>query len=194
MTRRLAGAVALGAFGLAAAALHAQEKSQFRSGVELINVTATVSDAHGRFVPGLQQDDFVVYEDDQPQESRTSAPSACRSASASCSTPAAAWPARRSTRRAARSIGSSSTCSIADDEMFLYRFSNYPMLVQGWTTRPRSCCRARSARIAPNGGTAMYDAVAEAHPAGAARAEPEEGARRHLRRQRHVEPHAASAS
>jgi hypothetical protein len=40
---------------------------KFRSGVELINVTATVSDASGRFVSGLKQDDFVVYEDDQPQ-------------------------------------------------------------------------------------------------------------------------------
>src|SRR6478672_6552058 len=39
---------------------------RFKSGVELINVTATVTDASGRFVPGLRQDDFVVYEDDQP--------------------------------------------------------------------------------------------------------------------------------
>src|SRR5207247_265563 len=39
---------------------------RFKSGVELINVTATVSDASGRFVSGLRQDDFVVYEDDQP--------------------------------------------------------------------------------------------------------------------------------
>src|SRR5713101_339617 len=40
---------------------------RFKSGVELINVTATVSDASGRFVPGLRKEDFVVYEDDQPQ-------------------------------------------------------------------------------------------------------------------------------
>ena len=41
---------------------------RFKSGVELINVTATVTDASGRFVPGLRKEDFVVYEDDQPQE------------------------------------------------------------------------------------------------------------------------------
>src|SRR5262249_48916107 len=41
---------------------------RFKSGVELINVTATVTDANGRFVPGLTKDDFIVYEDDQPQE------------------------------------------------------------------------------------------------------------------------------
>ena len=33
----------------------------FRSGVELVNVTATVTDRSGRFVSGLQQSDFVVY-------------------------------------------------------------------------------------------------------------------------------------
>src|SRR5881396_2689150 len=40
---------------------------RFKSGVELVNVTATVSDASGRFVPGLRQDDFIVYEDDVAQ-------------------------------------------------------------------------------------------------------------------------------
>src|ERR1700682_3444471 len=40
---------------------------RFKSGVELINVTATVSDSTGRFVPGLRKEDFGVYEDDQPQ-------------------------------------------------------------------------------------------------------------------------------
>src|SRR4051794_5251741 len=40
---------------------------RFKSGVELINVTATVSDPSGRFVPNLRKEDFLVYEDDQPQ-------------------------------------------------------------------------------------------------------------------------------
>ena len=65
-------------FALLVAALHGQQPQaparpnpddqgvRFKSGVELINVTATVSDANGRFVPGLRQDDFLVYEDDQP--------------------------------------------------------------------------------------------------------------------------------
>ena len=38
---------------------------RFRSGIELINVTATVSDVNGHFVAGLRQEDFLVYEDDQ---------------------------------------------------------------------------------------------------------------------------------
>src|SRR5271169_6503604 len=57
------------------AAGHEQQPSQrpaapepgfrFRSGVELINVTASVSDQSGRFVAGLRQEDFLVYEDDR---------------------------------------------------------------------------------------------------------------------------------
>src|ERR1700730_5530313 len=41
---------------------------RFKSGVELINVTATVSDANGRFVPGLRRDDFLVFEDNPQVE------------------------------------------------------------------------------------------------------------------------------
>ena len=68
----------------------AQEGFRFRSGVELINVTATVTDDDGRFVSGLRKEDFTVYEDESGRKSRTSATNACPSASASCSTPAAA--------------------------------------------------------------------------------------------------------
>jgi VWFA-related protein len=50
-----------------------------------------------------------------------------------------------------------------DDEIFLYRFSNAPVLLQGWTRDRRQLSRALG-RIEPNGGTAMYDAVAEAIP------------------------------
>ena len=64
----------------AAATLAAQnqEGSRFRSGVELINVTATVTDDDGRFVSGLRKEDFTVYEDGNGRRSRTSATSACR--------------------------------------------------------------------------------------------------------------------
>ena len=41
---------------------------RFKSGVELVNVTATVSDDNGHFVTGLTKDDFNVYEDGQPQD------------------------------------------------------------------------------------------------------------------------------
>ena len=43
------------------------EAFRFKSGVDLVNVTATVSDENGRFVSGLRASDFTVYEDDRPQ-------------------------------------------------------------------------------------------------------------------------------
>ena len=40
-----------------------QEGFRFKSGVDLVNVTATVTGEDGRFVPGLRREDFTVYED-----------------------------------------------------------------------------------------------------------------------------------
>src|SRR6187200_1493508 len=40
---------------------------KFRTGVELVNVNATVTDQSGRFVPGLTKDDFRVFDDEQSQ-------------------------------------------------------------------------------------------------------------------------------
>ena len=49
---------------------HGQEQTQppaFRTGVELMNLSVTVTDKRGRNVTDLTQDDFVVLEDKQPQ-------------------------------------------------------------------------------------------------------------------------------
>src|ERR1051325_849263 len=45
---------------------------KFKSGVELVNVTATVTDRDGRFVPGLRQEAFTIYEDNVRQASSPS--------------------------------------------------------------------------------------------------------------------------
>ena len=42
--------------------------AQFSSGVQLIEVYATVTDANGQLVMGLRQSDFQVFENDRPQE------------------------------------------------------------------------------------------------------------------------------
>ena len=71
MLRKIAVIAALAAVAIVPTT-RAQEKPtgqgfSFRTGVELINVTATVTDEHGRFVPNLKADDFIVYEDGKPQ-------------------------------------------------------------------------------------------------------------------------------
>jgi Ca-activated chloride channel homolog len=48
----------------------AQQVPQFRAGVDLVNVTATVVDRKGQLVAGLQADDFEVFEDGQKQTIR----------------------------------------------------------------------------------------------------------------------------
>jgi Ca-activated chloride channel family protein len=136
---------------------------RFKSGVELINVTATVSDSSGRFVPGLQREDFVVYEDDQPQ--------AIEYFSAERVPVSLGVVLDTSGSMAGDKIGDARSAldrfvyDLLDerDELFLYRFSDHPVLVQGWTTDRERLSRAM-ARITPNGGTAMYDAVLEAVP------------------------------
>ncbi len=41
---------------------------RFRTGVDLINVAATVIDRNGHFVTGLRKEDFAIYEDGKPRE------------------------------------------------------------------------------------------------------------------------------
>ena len=139
------------------------ESFLFRTGVELINVTATVTDSRGRFVSGLQKDDFLVYEDGELQ-------------------PVTHFSNERvpvSLGIALDTSGSMNGNKIVaarhaldrflydlldrDDEIFLYQFSYEPILVQEWTTDRERLSRALG-RIRPRGGTALYDTVAEAVP------------------------------
>jgi VWFA-related protein len=45
-----------------------QSPQQFRTGVEIVEVTATVTDERGRLVTNLTRDDFTILEDGQPQQ------------------------------------------------------------------------------------------------------------------------------
>ncbi len=141
----------------------AQSGGRFRSGVDLIHVTATVSDASGRFVPDLQQDDFVVYEDGRPQ--------AVTYFSADRVPVSLGLVLDTSGSMAGEKIADAKSAldrfvyDLLDerDEVFLYRFSDHPVFVQGWTSDRALLSRAIG-RVSPNGGTAMYDAVLEALP------------------------------
>jgi VWFA-related protein len=52
------------------AAALGQQDAVFTSGVDVVNVVATVRDRHGRLVNDLTQDDFVLKEDGKPQTIR----------------------------------------------------------------------------------------------------------------------------
>jgi len=143
-----------------------QDDSQsfrFRTGVELINVTATVTDRDGHFVAGLRREDFRVFQDEQPQPithfANERVPVSLgivldTSGSMSGEKMAAA---REALNRFLFDLLEE------DDEVFLYRFDSSPELVDGWTTDRRRII-TELGRIQPRGGTALYDAVAEAVP------------------------------
>ena len=136
---------------------------RFKSGVELINVTATVSDASGRFVSGLRQEDFVVSEDDEPV-TVTHFSSERVPVSLGIALDTSGSMAGNKIQEAQDALDRL-LYDLLDrqDEIFLYRFSNTPVLLQTWTKDRQQLSRALG-RITPNGGTAMYDAVAEAIP------------------------------
>jgi len=136
---------------------------RFKSGVELINVTATVSDVNGRFVPGLRQEDFLVYEDDKPV-TITNFNADRVPVSLGIALDTSGSMAGNKIQEAQDALDRF-LYDLLDkqDEIFLYRFSNVPMLLQDWTKDRTALSRALG-RITPNGGTAMYDAVAAAIP------------------------------
>ena len=136
---------------------------RFKSGVELINVTATVTDANGRFVPNLRQEDFIVYEDDAPQTvTHFSNERVPVSLGILLDTSQSMQGEKFESAKSALDRFLSELTS-QEDEFFLMQFSNTPNLLQGWTDDRRLVNRALVG-VYPRGGTAMYDAIADSVP------------------------------
>src|SRR5262245_32566373 len=160
----------LATFATAAAAvavLGAQQQGdegfRFKSGVELVNVTATVSDQDGHFVSGLTKDDFRVFDDGEAQEiTNFSNERVPVSLGILLDTSGSMTPDKMSSARSAIDrfiydlLGK-------DDELFFLQFASVPDLLQGWTYDRRAISRAVG-EVLPAGGTAMYDAIARALP------------------------------
>jgi Ca-activated chloride channel family protein len=140
-----------------------QEGFRFKSGVEFVNVTATVTDGNGRFVSGLRQEDFSVYEDGQLQEvSHFSSDRVPVSLGIALDASGSMSPDKLAAARAAieRLIFK---LLDRDDELFFVEFATRAEMTQGWTT-DRQLISDALQRVSPVGGTALYDAVAGALP------------------------------
>ena len=167
LARLLCVAFALGLGAPGAAAGPGQQRDEdrptfrFRTGVALINVSATVTDRRGRFVADLERDDFRVYDDGALQTishfSRERVPVSLGIVLDTSGS------MEGEKMRAARAALDRFLYDLLgpDDEVFLYRFSYRPRLVHGWT-RDRDRLSRALGGIRPTGGTALYDAVAEA--------------------------------
>ena len=170
--RRFARATIAIAAGLAAFVLGAAPRAQerptgqgfsFKSAADLINVSATVTDANGRFVGNLKREDFVVYEDGQRQEiSQFESERVPVSLGIALDTSGSMLGEKIVAAQAALNRFLFDLLG-PQDEVFLYRFDGRPELVQGWTTDRRAVSQALGA-VKPSGGTAIYDTVAQAIP------------------------------
>ena len=164
MTRIIAAAIVLSTLLVA----DAQERPtgqgfSFRTGVELVNVTATVTDQSGRFVEGLTAQDFVLYEDGKPQEiTQFESERVPVSLGIALDTSGSMLGEKIVAAQAALNRFLIDLLG-PNDEVFLYRFDGRPTLVQSWTEDRRALSSALGS-VKPNGGTAMYDTVAEAVP------------------------------
>jgi VWFA-related protein len=160
---------ALAAIALLAAPLAARQERptgqgfSFKTGVELINVTATVIDSNGRFVSGLRREDFVLYEDGKPQVvSQFDSERVPVSLGIALDTSGSMHGDKITAARAALNRFLFDLLG-PQDEVFLSRFDSQTDLVQPWTLDRQAVSRALGA-VRPAGGTALYDAVAEGVP------------------------------
>lgn len=144
-------------------AAQSQEGFRFKSGVDLVNVNATVTNEDGRFVPGLRREDFSVFEDGRLQEvSQFSAERVPVSLGILLDASGSMTPDKMSAAREAidRLIYD---LLDRDDELFFVEFATRPTMTQGWT-RDRQLISRAVKNVDAVGGTAMYDAIAAAIP------------------------------
>ncbi len=143
--------------------VHGQDGFRFKSGVELVNVTVAVTDRSGRFVADLTQEDFLVFDDSKAQGvTHFSAERVPVSLGIALDTSGSMDGEKIASARSALDRFLLELLA-PDDEVFLMRFGASAELVHDWT-KDKHLVSRRLARINPTGGTAMYDAVADAVP------------------------------
>lgn len=150
---------------LAGLALLAQEVPRpnpaFRAGVDVVSVTATVLDGNGRLVTGLTAADFVVFDDSREQPiTQFSNERVPVSLGILLDVSDSMTGKRMDDARAAldRFLGE---WLDEEDEGFVGVFNHRPRILSPWTRRPAQL-RGLLDGVIPTGGTAIYDAIAQA--------------------------------
>jgi VWFA-related protein len=141
----------------------ARTQQVFRSGVDLVYVTATVTDSHGRSIAGLRKEDFTVLDDGKPVEIVSfTADRIPISLGILLDVSGSMTPDRLAAARAAINRFNYDLLD-KDDELFLSTFAVRAVIRQAWTKDRDSIRRALSrVQVAP--GTAIYDAVRASLP------------------------------
>lgn len=145
-----------------------RDDKPFKSGVEIISITATVTDAEGHLVRDLPRSAFEVFEDGEKQ---TITQFTSDRVPVGLGLLLDASDSMFGTRiRDARAAVDRFLFDLLDpsDEFFLFAFNHRPRPLTTWG-RDRQLVQRVLAAIQPSGGTAIYDAVLDALPVMATR-------------------------
>lgn len=145
-----------------------RDQKPFRSGVEVISITATVTDAEGRLITDLPRSAFEVFEDGERQ---TVTQFTNERVPVGLGLLLDASDSMFGSRiRDARAAVDRFLFDLMDpsDEFFVFAFNHRPRALTTWG-RDREVIQKALAAIQPSGGTAIYDTVIEALPVMAAR-------------------------
>jgi Ca-activated chloride channel homolog len=136
----------------------AGQEPVFKSGVETVHVTVTVTDQNGRLITGLTKDDFEVFEDGQrvpvTQFSDKRVPVSL-GLLLDISDSMFGQPITDARVAVDRFVGD---LLEPGDEAFVAYFNHAPRIVSQWT-QPPSILRGRLDDVKATGGTAIYDAI-----------------------------------
>jgi len=140
-----------------------KDERPFQSGIEITSVTATVTDKDGHLVHDLPREAFEVFEDGTRQTitqfTRDRVPIGL---GVLLDISDSMYGGRIQDARAAVDRFLFDLLDPAD-EFFLLAFNHAPRALTGWTREQHDVQRALAA-LRPTGGTAIYDAIADALP------------------------------
>ena len=160
MTPSRCGAIAVGCV-LAGAALWGQTATApFRSRIDIVQVTVSVTDANGRLITGLTQNDFQIFEDGvEPRITQFTDQRVPVSLGMllDASDSMRGQPVVDARDAFDRFVGD---LLLREDEVFVATFNHLPRLITKWTMPPQSL-RGSLNVLKPSGGTAIYDALAD---------------------------------
>lgn len=132
----------------------------FRSRIDIVQVTVSVTDANGRLITGLAQADFQIFEDGVEQtitqftDKRVPVSLGMLLDASDSMRGQAVADARDAFDRFVGAL------LLGEDEVFVATFNHRPRLVAKWTMPPTSL-RGSLEDLKPSGGTAIYDALAD---------------------------------
>jgi len=135
----------------------------FKSGVELISISATVIDAEGHLVTGLPREAFEVFEDGERQDVSQFTNERVPIGLGLLLDASDSMFGKRI--RDAREAVHRFLFDLLDpsDEFFLFAFNHRPWPLTAWTRAQDEVQRALAA-TQPSGGTAIYDAILASLP------------------------------